>query len=760
LIREKRTVKQLIDLWQSDPKMQSRVQHIRVLDAKEAIYAPFPEVLHPSIRKALASRGIHQLYSHQREAFDYATASQSFTAVTPTASGKSLCYNLPVLQRIMENPQARALYLFPTKALAQDQKSEMNALIEVMDEEILCYTYDGDTAPGIRQKVRKAGHIVMTNPDMLHSGILPHHTKWVSLFENLKYIIVDELHTYKGVFGSHVGHVLRRLQRICRYYGSEPVFICTSATIQNPKELAEALTNTSHELIEKNGAPSGKKTFLFYNPPIVNETFGIRRSAILEVKDLAKKLYESEIQTIIFAKSRVRVEMLVTYLKSLTFQKIHDESVRGYRGGYLPSERRIIEKGLRDGTIQTVISTNALELGVDIGQLQACIMTGYPGNIASAWQQAGRAGRRQDDALIIYVAQSTALDQYVIQHPDYLLGNKPEEARVYPENMLILMDHLKCAAFELPFNQGDSYAEFDVDDLLTYLVEEKILLKTSETWHWMSDSFPAHDISLRSASQENVVIIDRTLTGKASVIGEMDRYSAMTLLHEEAIYIHQGTQYQVEELDWEEKKAYVKEVDVNYFTDANLAVELKVISEDQTMRLGKATASFGDVMTLATATIFKKIRFNTHDNIGSGPIHLPPEELHTSGTWLNFEQPTDWTDDDLNGAMLGVAYAMNSFIPLYIQSDRSDVHVVPQVKAIHNNQPTFFIYDHYPGGIGLSERVYDYWQSLIEHVYDHVESCSCQIGCPSCIGAQDQSGDAKDKVLHFLQSFLLEELMK
>ncbi|GEK34116.1 DEAD/DEAH box helicase [Kurthia sibirica] len=760
MIRERKTVAELLAAWQSDAVMQNRVQHVKVIGEKPATYADFPEDLHPSIVKALQARNINQLYCHQRQAFDFAMNGQSFTAVTPTASGKSFCYHLPVLQTIMQNKEARALYLFPTKALAQDQKTEMNTLIEAMDEEILSYTFDGDTAPGIRQKVRKAGHIVMTNPDMLHAGILPHHTKWVSLFENLKFIIVDELHTYKGVFGSHVAHVLRRLQRICRYYGSNPLFICTSATIQNPKELAEKLTHVQHELIDDNGAPSGKKTFLFYNPPIVNPTFGVRRSAILEVKDLAKKLYEAEIQTIIFAKSRVRVEMLVTYLKSLTKQRIHDESVRGYRGGYLPSERRAIEKGLREGTIKTVVSTNALELGVDIGQLQACIMTGYPGNIASAWQQAGRAGRRQDEALIIYVAQSTALDQYIIQHPNYLLGNKPEEARVHPDNMLILMDHLKCAAFELPFKAGEDYAEFDVKDLLDYLTEEKILLKTSDTWHWMTDSFPSHNISLRSASQENVVIIDTSNTGSANVIGEMDRYSAMTLLHEEAIYIHQGTQYQVEKLDWEEKKAFVREVDVNYFTDANIAVELKVISEDQTKKIGAATVSYGDVMTLATATIFKKIRFNTHDNIGSGPIDLPPEEMHTSSTWMNFDQPLDWTEDDLNGAMLGVAYAMNSFIPLYIQSDRSDVHVVPQVKALHNSKPTFFIYDSYPGGIGLSERIYDLWQPLIEHVYEHVMVCSCQIGCPSCIGAQDQSGDAKDKVIQFLQSFLLEELIK
>lgn len=755
---KRKSIEELLQEWQSNPEMQDRVEYVYTIPAQPAKLVDFPSNLHPSLVKALHSRGIEQLYSHQREAFEYATNGQSFTAVTPTASGKSLCYHLPVLQSIIENRESRAIYLFPTKALAQDQKSDLNKLIEDSGEEILSYTYDGDTAPGIRQKVRKAGHIVMTNPDMLHSGILPHHTKWVSLFENLQYIVVDELHTYKGVFGSHVSHVLRRLLRICHFYGSHPVFICTSATIKNPKELAENLTNTKHKLITNNGAPTGKKTFLFYNPPIIHPTFGVRRSAILEVRDLAKELYNSKIQTIIFAKSRVRVEMLVTYMKSLTVKKIQDETIRGYRGGYLPSERRAIEKGLRDGTIQCVVSTNALELGVDIGQLQACIMTGYPGNIASAWQQAGRAGRRQDDALIIFVAQSTALDQYIIKHPQYLFESSPEEARVYPENMLILMDHLKCAAFELPFRVEDTYAEFDVQDFLAYLQEEGVLLKTSDKWHWMSDSFPAHDISLRSASQENVVIIDQSIPAHTKVIGEMDRYSALTLLHEEAIYLHQGTQFQVEKLDWEEKKAYVREVDVDYFTDANLAVELKVISEDKSRMIKNAEVAFGDIMTLATATIFKKIRFGTHDNIGSGPIHLPPEELHTSGTWLSFDHPLQWKEDDLTGAMTGVAYAMNSFIPLFIQSDRNDVHVVPQVKATHSEKPTFFVYDRYPGGIGLSERVYDLWEDLLYHVYDHVASCPCQNGCPSCIGAQDLTSNGKKQVLKFLKSILLAEL--
>ena len=746
----KSPLEEVLKILRTDPDYCHNVKHYRTIEAKEAHYAPFPKNLHSSIVKALASKGIHKLYSHQREAFDLASKSQSFTAVTPTASGKSYCYHLPVMQSILEDDSTRAIYLFPTKALAQDQLADLHELIEASGETILSYTYDGDTAPGLRSKVRKSGHIVLTNPDMLHSGILPHHTKWVSLFENLKYIIIDELHTYKGVFGSHVAHVLRRLKRICNYYGSNPIFICTSATIANPKELSESLTNSQMKLIENNGAPSGKKHFIFYNPPVVHPTFGIRRNAVLEVRDISSMLYRESIQTIIFAKSRVRVEMLVTYMKELTKKKLFDHTIMGYRGGYLPSERRKIEKGLRDGEIRTVVSTNALELGIDIGQLQACIMTGYPGNIASAFQQAGRAGRRQEEALIIYVAQSMALDQYIIEHPDYLLGRSPEEARIHPDNLFILMDHLKCASFELPFSNTEAYGEFEVQELLAFLESEGVLVKTAVKWHWMTDRFPASEISLRSASQENVVIIDKSEPKATVVIGEMDRFSAMTLLHEEAIYLHQGTQYQVERLDWDEKKAYVTKVDVDYFTDANLAVELKVMNEDGTTTLGVNNVSYGDIAVLAIPTIFKKIRFDSHDNIGSGPINLPAEELHTTATWLTFDVPIGWTGAGLTDAMTGAAYAIQSFIPLFVRCDRTDIHVVPQVKAIHTGKPTLFIYDSYPGGIGLSEKIYERWGELLREATDHVTGCSCISGCPVCIGAQEAGIGAKKEVASLL----------
>lgn len=748
------TVSALLDEWVQDPRKKQQIKSIHVIEPRDAQTVPFPDDLDETIQEALTSRGITELYTHQASSYLHARNGESITTITPTASGKSLCYHLPVLQSIAEDSKSRAIYLFPTKALAQDQKSDLNQLIEATGMPIGSYTYDGDTEPAIRRKVRTNGNIILTNPDMLHSGILPHHTKWVAMFENLKYIIVDEMHTYKGVFGTHVAHVLRRLRRICQFYGSNPVFICTSATIRNPKELAERLTNTTHTLIENNGAPSGTKYFMFYNPPVVHPTYNVRRSAILEVRDLAEELYKKGLQTIIFGKSRVRVEMLVTYLKALVSKKLNDRSIRGYRGGYLPSERREIEKGLRNGDIRTVVSTNALELGVDIGQLQVCIMTGYPGNVASAWQQAGRAGRRQGESLVIYVAQSTALDQYVVEHPEYLLGQSPEEVRIFPENMLILMDHIKCAAFELPFSKDEYYAEFYAEPLLSFLKEEDVVLQTANKWHWMAESFPASNVSLRSASQDNVIIVDQTTPTETRVIGEMDLFSAMTLLHEEAIYLHQGTQFQVEMLDWDEKKAYVTEVDVDYFTDANIAVEMKVISNDRAKQSGRVELQFGDIIVLAHPTLFKKIKFDTHDNIGSGPINLPPLELHTSAVWATFDKPQQANTHLFADAMVGAAYALHSFIPLFLDCDHKDVHVVPQIKSVLDEKPTFFIYDSYPGGIGLAERMMDRFPELVEESIEQISLCPCLDGCPSCIGAQEANVGLKQEVITLLNELV------
>ncbi|MGE6752311.1 DEAD/DEAH box helicase [Rossellomorea sp. NPDC071047] len=744
----------MIEHFKKDDDFNEQIVHWHTIDEKPAQLVDLPLEINEKIKSALQKRGIEKLYTHQHSAFQLAMKGKSFTAVTPTASGKTLCYNLPVLQTIMDNPDARALYIFPTKALAQDQKSELNEIISEAEASINSYTYDGDTSANIRQKVRKAGHIVITNPDMLHSAILPHHTKWVSLFENLKYVIIDELHIYRGVFGSHVSNVIRRLKRICEFYGASPIFICTSATIANPKELAEHLTGNEMNLIDNNGAPSAKKHFVFYNPPIVNKPLNIRRSATLEVRRIAGELLKNKVQTIIFARSRVRVEIILTYLQELVKSQLGMKSIRGYRGGYLPTQRREIEKGLRSGEIYGVVSTNALELGVDIGQLQVCIMTGYPGTIASAWQQAGRAGRRHGESLVIMVASSSPLDQFIIEHPDYFFEQTPETARINPDNLIILIDHIKCAAYELPFKEGEQFGRHDIDDILEFLVEERVVHKNGEKWYWMNDVFPAHNISLRSASQENVIIIDQTDISAVKVIGEMDRFSAMTLLHDEAIYLHQGVQFQVEELDWEEKKAYVREVDVDYFTDANLAVQLRVLETDKFRTGERYDVAYGDVTVQAMATIFKKIKFDTHENIGSGPIHLPEEELHTSSSWISLRDASSFSQERLEEGLIGAAQSLKSIIPLFVMCDPSDIFVVPQIKAAHNEQPTIFIYDRYPGGIGLSEKVYEQMEKILLETSAMIERCPCKAGCPSCIGTDHSLDTAKVDTLKLLHLFL------
>ncbi len=745
---------ELIDELKHSENHKDRIVHWHTIEERPAKTVPFPENMDERITNALRKRGIQELYTHQASAFEAAMNKKSFVAVTPTASGKTLCYNLPVIQSILEDSNSRALYIFPTKALSYDQKSELHEMITEMDVNINSYTYDGDTPSNIRQRIRKAGHIVITNPDMLHSGILPHHTKWVSLFENLKYVVIDELHIYRGVFGSHTSNVIRRLKRICNFYGSNPVFICTSATIANPKELAEQLTEEKMTLISNNGAPSGKKHFIFYNPPIINKQLNIRRSAVLEARNLAMEFLKNRIQTIIFARSRVRVEILLTYLQELVSKELGPKSIRGYRGGYLPKQRREIEKGLREGSIYGVVSTNALELGVDIGQLQVCIMTGYPGSIASAWQQAGRAGRRHGEAVIILVGSSNALDQYIIQNPDYFFNRNPETARINPDNLVILVDHIKCAAYELPFSAGERFGSLDIEDILEFLTEERVLHRNGEKWYWMNDAFPAHNISLRSASQENVVIIDQSDSPNNKVIGEMDRFSAMTLLHDEAIYLHQGVQYQVEYLDWEEKKAYVREVNVDYYTDANLAVSLSVLEIDKEKELYSSHIGFGDVSVRAMATLFKKIKFETHENIGSGPITLPEEELHTSACILSLKENKEWDESRLEQGLIGVSQALNYMIPLYVMCDIHDIHVYPQVKAAHNERPTIFIYDRYPGGIGLSEKVFENTDEILRGTKALIENCPCETGCPSCIGTDFSSDTAKKDSISLLNAFL------
>ena len=734
------SIEEMIDLVKRTPGIMSQVTYWHTIPPRDPSYEPFPSHIHPILKAALMEKGINRLYTHQAMSFREVEEGRHLVTVTPTASGKTLCYNLPVLQGILANDSARALYLFPTKALAQDQVAELQETVNRMGADIKTHTYDGDTPPTVRQAIRNAGHIVVTNPDMLHSAILPHHTKWVKLFENIKYIVIDEVHSYRGVFGSHVANVIRRLKRICRFYGSSPQFICASATIDNPKEHAERLIGEEVSLVDRNGAPAGEKHFVFYNPPVVNQQLGIRKSSVLETRKIAGMLLKQGVQTIVFARSRVRVEILLTYLQDLVAHELGTKSIRGYRGGYLPKLRREIERGLRNGEIRGVVSTNALELGIDIGQLQACVLNGYPGTVASTWQQSGRAGRRQESSITFMVASSNPLDQYMIQNPRFFFERPPEQALIHPDNLIILVDHVKCAAYELPFEQGESFGGESLKDVLEFLTEEQILHHVKNRWYWMEQSFPAHDISLRSAAQENFVIID--MTNGSRVIGEVDRFSAPTMIHEEAIYIHEGVQYQVEKLDYEEKKAYIREVDVDYFTDASMAVQLKVLHVHRETEEEGLLRQYGEVTVNAKPTIFKKIKLRTHENIGSGPIHLPEEELHTSSYWFTFsdEIAAASSTNDMQFALLGISNVLVHIAPLYLMCDPQDIRVVPQVKAVHNKKPTIFFYDRYPGGVGLSERLYEVHGELLDEAKRLISSCGCLSGCPACVGPIEEVG--------------------
>lgn len=753
----------VLDKFRTDPALAKNVTCWHSLSARDPIYQDFPVAMDPRLGDLLSRQGIQQLYIHQAEAFSASEGGQDIVVVTPTASGKTLCYNLPVVNHILNQPESRALYLFPTKALAQDQVAELMEWGNQLGDIIKTYTYDGDTANDARQAIRQAGNIVVTNPDMLHSGILPHHTKWMRLFENLKYIVIDELHTYRGVFGSHVANVIRRLLRICSFYGSRPQFICTSATIANPGDHGQRLTGRDVCVINNNGAPQGPKEIIFYNPPVVNHALGIRRSALLESQRVASEFLEQGVQTIVFARSRIDIEVLVTYLRR-KFQRLGDVSdkIRGYRGGYLPTQRREIERELRLGKVLGVVSTNALELGVDIGSLQAAVLTGYPGSIASLWQQAGRAGRKQDLSAVVIVGNSSPLNQYIVNHPEFVLEQGAERALINPDNLYILLSHLKCAAFELPFNAGDLFGDLNVQEYLDFLVEQQVLRFVEQRYYWMSDNYPAVEISLRSAATDNFAIIDTT-DGGSRVIGEVDRFSAPMLIHTDAIYMHESSQYHIDQLDWERQKAYARQVKVDYYTDANLAVDLKVLSVSETEQAAQtpqASRAWGEVLVASKTHMYKKIRFYTHENIGWGQISLPEQEMHTTAYWLAQKMPAGakFDHDQLQNALSGIANLLLNTAPLELMCEPQDLGVVAQVKAPFTGLPTIYIYEKYPGGVGFAKRLYDSGQGILRRAHQLLAECACEDGCPSCVGPLiDIAGQGKLYCKQFLEEALAYE---
>jgi DEAD/DEAH box helicase domain-containing protein len=763
-------VGQVLDTFAARDHNGEVLTAVRHYPARAAQCAEFPEWLHEDVRAAYNGKGIRQLYTHQAAAAEAVHDGKNVVIVTPTASGKTLCYNLPVLDAILKDTDTRALYLFPTKALAQDQLAELYDLNQRLDNRFGVFTYDGDTPSDARKAIREKSHIVLTNPDMLHTGILPHHTRWTRLFENLRYIVIDELHTYRGVFGSHLCNVLRRLRRIAKFYGREPQIICCSATIANPGELASRLIEDSVEVQAENGA-------------VMNRALGIRRSYINEASRVAQEFLKHDLQTMVFANSRLHTEIILTYLQQANSQLPgKPEAIRGYRGGYLPNERREIERGLRDGRIRGVVTTSALELGIDVGSLDTVVMAGYPGTIAATWQRAGRAGRRSGSSCAVMVASSAPLDQFIVRHPDYFFGNTPEHAFIHPDNLEILVNHLKCAAFELPIGPDDKFGEVNVRDLCARLAEAGYLHLAGDNYHWTHEAYPADTISLRSVTSDNFVIID--ITEAPFVIGEVDFPSALTFVHEKAIYIHGGQQYHVEHLDFKERKAYVKQVNVDYYTDAIRYTQVRVLEIAETSRASEekpeipATRSHGDVLVRSQVVGFKKIKFFTNENVGSGKLELPENEMHTTSYWMTLERPLleslPFSISERQSGMFGLLHAMESVATLLLMCDGRDLGTavgerppapgievddftpVRMEEAVNAQakeffEPNLYLYDAYPGGIGFSEPLYRAHDLLIYKTREMIQACPCDQGCPSCVGpAGDLAPRVKEAALAIL----------
>ena len=760
-------------------RYRDRITGSFTMPGHDGTYADIPADLPPALREALRARGIERLYAHQAEAWDAAARGAHVAIATPTASGKSLCYTLPVVAAAMasraEAPASKSLFLFPTKALAQDQVAELLELNRAGALGVKAFTFDGDTPGDARQAIRLHGDIVVSNPDMLHQGILPHHTKWAQFFENLRYVVIDEVHTYRGVFGSHVANVLRRLKRVCAFYGVSPQFILCSATIGNPREHCEALVGAPVHAITESGAPAGDRHVLLWNPPVVNADLGLRASARSQSNRIARIAIRSGLKTLVFAQSRLMVEVLTKYLKDVfDHDPRRHPRIRAYRGGYLPTERRAAERDMRAGRIDGIVSTNALELGVDIGSLDVVVLNGYPGSVAATWQRFGRAGRRRRASLGVLVASSQPLDQYVVRHPDFFADATPEHARIAPDQPLVLFDHIRCAAFELPFAAGDGFGPVDPAVYLEALAETGVVHREGARWEWIADSYPANAVSLRAVADGNFVVVDRS-DGAQKIIAEVDYTAAALTLYEGAIHMVQSTPYQVEKLDWEGRKAFVTRTRVDYYTDSIDYTKLKVLDRFDGCAAGRGDAHHGEVHVVRRVAGYKKIRYYTHENIGYGPVNLPDQELHTTAAWWQLPQAVllrafGSKQDALDG-FLGAAHALHVVATVAVMADARDLQ-----KSVGNGDgawfatqdgdghgqardadgnalalgdappgdvariesarfvPTVYLYDNFPGGVGLSEPLWRRQAELVARARELVAACDCSAGCPACVG--------------------------
>ena len=738
----------------------SPVTAIRTRRAREAKFASLPDGVDPRLRRALAAKRIERLYTHQAASWDHIQAGQHVVVVTPTASGKTLCYNLPVLNALAADAATCALYLFPTKALAADQLEEFNHLGDALGDDVRAFTYDGDTPSDARRAIRRRASVVLSNPDMLHTGLLPHHTRWARFFEHLRFVVIDELHTYRGVFGSHLANILRRLKRIAEFYGSRPQFVCCSATIANPQELAQSLAEEAFALVDANGAPSGEKHFVFYNPPVVNEQLGIRRSYINETRRMALTFLRRSRPTLVFTNNRLATEVLTRYLKRAVGHPPGGHApVRGYRGGYLPLERREIERQLREGELLGVVATNALELGIDIGSLDAVVLAGYPGSIASTWQRAGRAGRRSDTSMCVFVASSAPLDQYVVQHPEHFFESSPEHAHINPDNLEILVDHVKCALFELPLQDSEEFGPHPIGELCRFLEEAGVAHHAGAAWHWTSESYPADAISLRNVTSDNFVVVD--VSGGSCVIGEVSFPAALSSLHEKAIYLHEGRLYHVDRFAYKERKAYVRKVECGYYTDAIEHVQVETLENFDEGPSGPALARHGEVRVTRLVVGFKKIRFYTNESVGDGKLSMPEQEMHTTAFWLRFPMrflrrlpyPTAARRDGL----IGLGNVLRTVGAVMLMCDARDLGVAAlneQAGRESHLDPELFLYDNYPGGVGQSEPLFRLRRQLGARAKELLDACPCEAGCPSCVGAPGEVGERAKEVALRLAEFL------
>lgn len=850
------TLSALLAHWRSDPQVGPNLVEWRILPRKLASFEPYPPAIQPTLREALEARGIQSLYTHQAESLRCIREGKNVVVVTGTASGKTLCYNLPVLDSMLNDSEATALYIFPTKALSQDQyallkamttqieaSSDVNETPERLSKKIKCAIYDGDTPTSVRPSIRNQARLILTNPDMLHTGILPHHTGWAQFFTGQRFVVIDEIHTYRGVFGSHVANVVRRLKRIAKFYGAEPQFILTSATIGNPDELGMRMINEPVTLIDKDGAEKGEKHFLIYNPPIIDKSLGLRRSAIQAGVNLAEDLLTYNLQTIVFSRARRTVEIILTYLREQTLgsdvkrsggKSDTDELIRGYRSGYLPEQRRVIEEGLRKGSVRVVVATNALELGIDIGGMEASLLVGYPGTIAATWQQAGRSGRGERPSLALLVASPNPLDQYLAQHPDYFFSRSPEHGMINPENLLILLGHLRCAAFELPFSEGEVFGSVnpaDMQELMNYLQGEGVVHHSGSKYFWMADKYPAQNVSLRSASTDTVMLQAPVGNGEEigamRTIGEVDASSSFWMTHPGAVYMHEGTTYLVNDLDLEHHVATLQLSNVDYYTEPRREVIVQELQKLYEAEVPGGIKAYGDVKVTSQVIGFRKIRWHTNETLGVENLNLPPSELATTGYWLaladgtveilkdeglwsnapndygpNWQKQRDLarardgfrcqvcgqpegdkahhvhhkipfrmfdsakqanqlanlitvcnschrkieTAVRVRSGLAGLAFTLGNLAPLFLMCDIGDlgIHSDPQ-STLAEGKPAVILYDLIPGGIGLSERLYDIHAELMMRGRELVEACGCEDGCPSCVGPGGEGGSGGKK---------------